>query len=368
MGTSKVPEREFRTAFDRRGAVWDATDGMTRGPNVSVVCPFYNESAIIEHSIRNLAANLERLDCDWELLVVNDGSTDDSDDIARRVAAEYPRVRVLGYSRNKGRGAALLTGINEARGAIIVTTEIDLSWGESIVHDLLAAMHACPEADIVVASPHLPGGGYRNVPVKRVLLSRFGNKGDPRVHVECRDDEYGDDARISPRRDHVPPMHEPGKEFHLEVILKATALGYRIHEIPAVLEWKDYKQAGERRKRKSSSRVNRLIVSHSLFSLLANPVRYVWALSFLVFLVGLLFFAAAVVQYLSKEVSAFSAIVALLLFIVAGSLFVVGIVLKQGNMIQRELWALQSRLQVKPRDARDSADDERSQSIVAGRR
>ena len=105
-----------------------------------------------------------------------------------------------------------------------------------------------------------------------------------------------------------------------------------------------------------------------MFSLLANPVRYVWALSFLVFLVGLLFFAAAVVQYLSKEVSAFSAIVALLLFIVAGSLFVVGIVLKQGNMIQRELWALQSRLQVKPRDARDSADDDRSQSIVAGRR
>jgi glycosyltransferase involved in cell wall biosynthesis len=346
----------------------DATDGMTRGPNVSVVCPFYNESAIIEHSIRNLAANLERLDCDWELLVVNDGSTDDSDDIARRVAAEYPRVRVLGYSRNKGRGAALLTGINEARGAIIVTTEIDLSWGESIVHDLLAAMHACPEADIVVASPHLPGGGYRNVPVKRVLLSRFGN----RVIRACMSNVATMNTGMTRayRRDAIMslPLHEPGKEFHLEVILKATALGYRIHEIPAVLEWKDYKQAGERRKRKSSSRVNRLIVSHSLFSLLANPVRYVWALSFLVFLVGLLFFAAAVVQYLSKEVSAFSAIVALLLFIVAGSLFVVGIVLKQGNMIQRELWALQSRLQVKPRDARDSADDDRSQSIVAGRR
>jgi len=231
----------------------DATDGMTRGPNVSVVCPFYNESAIIEHSIRNLAANLERLDCDWELLVVNDGSTDDSDDIARRVAAEYPRVRVLGYSRNKGRGAALLTGINEARGAIIVTTEIDLSWGESIVHDLLAAMHACPEADIVVASPHLPGGGYRNVPVKRVLLSRFGN----RVIRACMSNVATMNTGMTRayRRDAIMslPLHEPGKEFHLEVILKATALGYRIHEIPAVLEWKDYKQAGERRKRKSSA-------------------------------------------------------------------------------------------------------------------
>lgn len=349
----------------------DTNDDMRRGPNVSVVCPFYNESAIIEHSIRNLAGNLERLDCEWELLVVNDGSTDDSNEIAHRVAAEYPRVRVLGYPVNKGRGAALLTGINEARGEIVVTTEIDLSWGENIVHELLAEMRAHPDADIVVASPHLPGGGYRNVPAKRVLLSRFGNK----VIRACMSDVVTMNTGMTRayRRDAILslPLHEPGKEFHLEVILKATALGFRIHEIPAILEWKDYKQGGQRKSRKSSSRVNRLIVSHSMFSLLANPVRYVWALSFFAFLAGLLFFASAVVQYLSKEVSAFAAIVALLLFLVAGSLFVVGIILKQGNMIQRELWALQSRLQVKPRDSQDShdtGDDERSRTAVVGRR
>jgi glycosyltransferase involved in cell wall biosynthesis len=328
----------------------DTSDGVRGDVNVSVVCPFYNEAAIIEASIRNLAANLSRLPCEWELLVVNDGSTDDSAAIAGNVAAENRRIRVLGYRSNKGRGAALLTGIRQARGVIIITTEIDLSWGEDIVHDLLAAMAEHPEADIVVASPHLSGGGYRNVPAKRVWLSRVGNK----VIRACMSHAATMNTGMTRayRREAIAslPLHEPGKEFHLEVILKATALGLRIHEIPAVLEWKDYKHDGRRTKRKSSTRVNRLIVSHSLFSLLANPVRYIWGISFVTFLAALLFFVMAVVSYITGQVAAYAAIVALLLFIVAFSLFVAGIIFKQGNMIQRELWTLQSGLLMRKAD------------------
>ena len=336
---------------------------VLRRPEVSVVCPFYNESAILAHSMASLAGNLARLDCEWELIVVDDGSTDGSGEIARRAAEGNPRIRVTGYANNKGRGAALLTGIRQARGTTIVTTEIDLSWGENIVHDLLAAMRAHPEADIVVASPNLAGGGYRNVPAKRVLLSRLGNKVIRACMSHAATMNTGMTRAYRGEAIASLPLSEPGKEFHLEVILKATALGYRIVEIPAILEWKEYKHADRRVARKSSTRVNRLIVSHSLFSLLANPVRYIWGMSVLTFAVGLLFFGAAVVQYLSKEVSAYSAIVALLLFLVAFSLFVVGIILKQGNMIQRELWMLQSGLLMRPSSSReDDAGGDRSSS------
>ncbi|MFV2041264.1 MAG: hypothetical protein ACC644_04650, partial [Candidatus Hydrothermarchaeales archaeon] len=75
------------------------------------------------------------------------------------------------------------------------------------------------------------------------------------------------------------PLEEDGKEFHLEVVLKAQAMHYRISEIPAILEWKEYKHEGQRTQRQSSSKVNKLIVSHSLFSLFGNPVRYVWMLA-----------------------------------------------------------------------------------------
>jgi hypothetical protein len=106
--------------------------------------------------------------------------------------------------------------------------------------------------------------------------------------------------------------------------------------------------------------VNRLIVSHSLFSLLANPVRYIWGLSAITFVMALLFFGMAVVFYVTNQVAAFAAIVALLLFIMAFSLFVAGIVFKQGNMIQRELWAIQSRLH--SHEAASRAEVERTDS------
>src|SRR3954453_12063602 len=104
--------------------------------DVSVVCPFFNEAGILEHAIRTLAKCLQTLNATWELIVVNDGSTDGSGAIAERVASELPRVRVLGYRYNRGRGHALRTGISAATGDVIVTTEIDLSWGENVVHEL----------------------------------------------------------------------------------------------------------------------------------------------------------------------------------------------------------------------------------------
>ena len=141
--------------------------------------------------------------------------------------------------------------------------------------------------------------------------------------------------------------------------MKATAFGYRIHEIPALLEWKDYKHQGKRMKRKSSTRVNRLIVSHSLFSLVANPVRYIWGLSFLTLAVGLAFFVLAVISYVTHQVAAYAAIVSLLFVIFSFVLFVAGVMLKQGHMIQRELWILQSGLLVKPGEAQRAAEAEK---------
>jgi len=146
------------------------------------------------------------------------------------------------------------------------------------------------------------------------------------------------------------PLIEDGKEFHLEVILKARAFGASIHEIPALLEWKDYKHQGKRVQRKSSSRVNRLIVSHSLFSLFATPVRYVWGMAAASMVLGGAFFGAAVVLAYLRMVSVYTALLSVLLVILAIVLFVMGVVLQQGNMIQRELWLMQRRTHDPTRD------------------
>jgi glycosyltransferase involved in cell wall biosynthesis len=338
-----------------------AERGVTHPVQVSVVCPFYNEAAIIEHAIAQMVEQLRALQETWELILVDDGSTDGSDAVAQRAAAGEPRVRILGYARNRGRGYALRTGIAAARGALVITTEIDLSWGETIVAELVAAMRRWPEADIVVASPHLPGGGYKNVPAKRVWLSRIGN----RIIRICMSNAVTMNTGMTRayRRDVIQslPLHEDDKELHLEILLKAMTFGYRIREIPALLEWKTHKQQGHVVERKSSSRVNRLIVSHSLFSIFANPVRYVWVLSFVFSVLGVFFFAEAVVFYLLRMVSAYAALLSFSLIIVAVVLFVLGVVLKQGNIIQRELWELQRDQIAPPRREGGLPEEERPQ-------
>lgn len=318
---------------------------------VSIVCPFYNEATILEDAVDRLVAQLATLPSAWELIIVNDGSTDDSGAFAERLEARHPRLRVLGYARNRGRGHALRTGIAAARGEIVVTTEVDLSWGERIVHDLVEAMGRWADADMVVASPHLPGGRYRNVPWRRVWLSRLGN----RVIRACMSNAATMNTGMTRayRRDFIQslPLSADRKEFHLEVILKATAFGARIREIPAVLEWKEYKHHGQRIRRKSSSNIRRLVVSHSLFSLFANPVRYVWAMSVVSLVLGIAAFVVAVVLLSLGMVSVYMALLSVSLVILGILLFVFGVVVAQGNMIQRELWLLERQLLTPPGDA-----------------
>jgi len=283
--------------------------------------------------------------------------------IARRIAEGEPRLRVLGYPHNRGRGYALRTGIAAARGTVIVTTEIDLSWGEDIVQQLVAALDGWPDADMVVASPHLAGGAYRNVPAKRVWLSRLGNL----VIRACMSNAATMNTGMTRayRRDAIRslPLDEDGKEFHLEVIMKAITLGYRIREIPAVLEWKAYKHQGRRVARKSSSIVKRLVLSHTLFSLFANPVRYVWAMSMTSLGLGFISLVGAVILLVLRMVSVYLALLSVSLVILGIVLFVMGVVLQQGNMIQRELWILRRGVQPSQPRREDAGDEAAGRSV-----
>lgn len=328
----------------------EGSHSETTTVELSVVCPFYNEAAILPTSLETMLDRLMELDCRWELIVVNDGSTDDSEQVAREFEEQCPQLRVISYAINRGRGYALRQGINAARGDIIVTTEIDLSWGDDIVERLYKPMVDDPSTDVLVASPNLPGGGYKNVPRGRVWVSRLGN----RVIRGCMSNAVTMNTGMTRayRREVIQsmPLEENRKEFHLEVIVKAQAMGYRMREIPCFLEWKDYKHKGQRVKRKSSSKVRGLIFSHTLFSLFAKPIRYVWALSGAAFLLSVGFFVWSVVRLMMGLVSVFTLNICLALAIIAVALFALGVICQQGFMIQKELWTLKRELHLAGRN------------------
>ncbi len=136
----------------------------------------YNEAAVIEPAVARLRSCIDSLPRTCEVLLIDDGSTDPTLRLAFKAIAGDRRFRILRHRVNFGRGRALRTGFAEARGSIIVTTEGDLSWGEDAIGRLIDAIEADPALDAVFASPHLAGGGYRNVPRLRVFLSSIGNR------------------------------------------------------------------------------------------------------------------------------------------------------------------------------------------------
>ena len=317
---------------------------------ISVVCPFYNEEAIIGASVAGLLRNLETLDDQWELIVVDDGSQDASLAIAQEIAASEPRLRVVTYDRNQGRGYALRTGMQHTKGDLIVTTEIDSSWGDDIVHRIVRAFHDRPDADMVIASPHLPGGGYRNVPLKRVLLSTVGNyiiRGGLTYKVTMN---TGMTRGYRREKILALPLEERDKELHLEIVNKALAFDYRIYEIPAILEWKDHKLARTGVNRKSSSNVPRIVRTHLLFSILTAPFRYIFAASAVLALAAAAFVAAAFYRLLfTHQVAIFLAITGFFLGLFAFLVFAVGVLAQQNRALHREIWRVQAAL----RDRRD---------------
>ncbi len=306
---------------------------------VSVVCPFYNEGAIIQGAVEHLLATLRQSDLDWELIVVNDGSTDDSQELVSKALAGEPRARVLGYPHNQGRGYALKTGIDAAKGDIIVTTEIDLSWGDDIVERIFRRFEQGPPVDVVVASPNLPGGGYRNVPAKRVWISKLGNQFIRLLFTRKITMNTG--MTRGYRREVIQGLQtdEKGKEFHLEVLLKMVLLGHTIDQVPAVLEWKDHKfQQSDRPQRVSSSKLNKLILSHLGFAIFANPLRYFWFLGVLTLLSSAFFIIWAFIKLFTGGPVINLALFGLVLGIFSLLLFSFGVVSAQINRILREMW------------------------------
>ena len=99
---------------------------MAAEPLLSVILPAHNEAENIPKMARRLAEVLTAAHIRYEVLFVNDGSTDNSWDVIRQTAQAYPQVRGIRFSRAFGKEAALYAGLQAARGDCCVTLDCDL--------------------------------------------------------------------------------------------------------------------------------------------------------------------------------------------------------------------------------------------------
>jgi dolichol-phosphate mannosyltransferase len=140
---------------------------MARPTRLSLVMPAFNEAAGIAEAVAEAHESLVGLGYEFELLVVDDGSTDGTAERVEELAATWPRVRLLSHARNLGYGAALRTGFEAARYELVAFTDAD---GQFHLEDLDELVPLADEHPVVV--------GWRidrKDPWRRRFLSRGYN-------------------------------------------------------------------------------------------------------------------------------------------------------------------------------------------------
>jgi dolichol-phosphate mannosyltransferase len=106
-------------------------------PIYSVVAPVYNEQALLPEFYQRVAAAMDQLGEPWELVLVNDGSRDQSPQIMRELNERDERVKVLNFSRNFGHQLAITAGIDYARGKAVVVIDSDLQDPPEVILKLI---------------------------------------------------------------------------------------------------------------------------------------------------------------------------------------------------------------------------------------
>ncbi|MBO4422185.1 MAG: glycosyltransferase [Clostridia bacterium] len=201
---------------------------------LSVIIPMYNESSIIEGSVRTFDEYLSSNSDDYELIFADDGSTDGCGDAVLEYAKDHPRVKLCRYEKNRGKGCAVRTGILEACGDIRIFTDCDVAFGTSVIGQAVSYFEEHPEKSMVVGSRNLSKDGYEGYTFIRKLASKtyikvLGVLGGFRLSdSQCGIKGFRGDAaeQIFSR------CETDGFAFDFEAIMTASALGYGIGEMP----------------------------------------------------------------------------------------------------------------------------------------
>jgi glycosyltransferase involved in cell wall biosynthesis len=192
-------------------------------PELSVVIPIFNESANVEALHREFAEALTAWGRPYEILLIDDGSTDDSFERLRRIQAADPHVRVIQFRRNFGQTAAFAAGIAEARGRVVVTSDGDL---QNDPRDISAMVRRLDEGFDIVC-------GWRKDRKDAWLTRRLPSMAANRLISSVtgvRLHDYGCSLKVF-RAEVIKPLRLYG-EMHRFLPALASEMGVRIAEMP----------------------------------------------------------------------------------------------------------------------------------------
>ena len=200
---------------------------------ISIVVPAFNERERIPATFERLREYLDRSGEEYEVIVADDGSVDDTVTYAESVAAGWPQLSVLALGRNQGKGAAVRAGMLRARGEHRLFSDADLSTPiEELPRLRERLVGSC---QVAIGSRAVPGSRIEvHQPGRREMMGRTYNRLVqllvlPGLHdTQCGFKVFTAEAAVAC----FQPLRTRGFGFDAEALLRARRHGWRVAEVP----------------------------------------------------------------------------------------------------------------------------------------
>ncbi len=214
---------------------------MSEQPYLSIVIPAYNEEHRLPETLALVKDFVEEQDYLVEVLIIDDGSTDNTADVVRHAARRFPQLRLIANQTNKGKGGVVKQGMLEAKGEYRLFTDADSS---TPITELKKLLPFASRYDVVIGSRYLEPGSIKvRQPIKRRIISRTCNLVIQLLLLPGIKDTQCGFKLFSARaaEDIFNRQSMRGWSFDIELLVIAKQHAYKVKEVP--VDWFDAKRS-----------------------------------------------------------------------------------------------------------------------------
>ena len=300
---------------------------------VSVIIPMYNEEENVILTLQEVKNVLGQYH-PYQIIAVDDGSSDNTLNLLNQYASENPEVEVLKHPVNMGMGKALITGFQKASGKVIITLDADLSYDPNYIPLLVWKLHE-ENADIVIGSQYMDGGKTEDIPYIRLFVSKMANR---IVGYSMNENISTVTGILRAYKKEVLDSIEiesHGTAINPEILSKAIALDFKIIEVPVTLKGREL---GE-----SKVQFRSTTISHLLLTFYERPMILFGFVGLFLCLIGIISAIYLFYLYLIGQLDPNRPLmIFMLLTLLSGiQILIFGFMATQISLLKREIYIVQ---------------------------
>ena len=185
---------------------------------------------------------MNKLPFDYEIIVVNDGSTDDTGEISTKMILD-DRIKIVGYDKNKGKGFALKYGFKTSNGNIVAFVDADSDIHFDRIKSFIEILEK-NKSDIVIGSKYLSESKFKSPLSRRILSRGYNFLVKILLRVNVSDTQVGFEVfRRKVLEDVFPRVLVKRFAFDAELLTVSNMRGYSISEVPVEVKHNDHKKS-----------------------------------------------------------------------------------------------------------------------------